>query len=247
MSSPPLASAMTRAPEVSAWSRNDEKSSVLRGWATEPDHLAAGALDEPRRLGLEAAAEGIVGGDEEPGLVAALGERRDQRIGLRPGVVGPLHRAGRALRPGQRRRAAGRQQNGLVLAARHLVDRQGDRRVAEVGDRIDPVLIEPLARDRGADIGLVLMVGGDDLDALAGDLAAEILGGELRGDRRAAPRAVGKHAGLVVENSDLDDVVGRDRVTCRCQQDGGVDYDGNEPHCFPPWRRLCSLDAASWR
>ena len=68
--------------------------------------------------------------------------------------------------------------------------------------------VVPFAGDRRADIGLVLMIGIDDLDRHIADLAAEILDRELnRADRmHAVVEAV--LAREIVEHADLDLVVG---------------------------------------
>jgi hypothetical protein len=65
-----------------------------------------------------------------------------------------------------------------------------------------------LARDRGADIGLVLMVGDHDIDRLAEHGAAGILDRHARGNDRAGAAQVGIEARLIVENADANDAVG---------------------------------------
>ena len=74
----------------------------------------------------------------------------------------------------------------LVLLARDVGDRERDRRIGQVDDHVDAVDVEPAARDRRADIGLVLVVGGEDLD-LALRLLGEILDRDLRRDHRPGP------------------------------------------------------------
>ena len=69
-------------------------------------------------------------------------------------------------------------------------------------------IIEPLPRECGADIGLVLMVGEHDLDRLAEHGAAGILDRHARGNDRARAAEIGIEAGLIVEDADPDDVVG---------------------------------------
>ena len=92
----------------------------------------------------------------------------------------------------------------LVLVARDLVDRERHRGGRHVDDDVDAVLVIPLARDGGADVGLVLVVGRDDLDlqALVGRL--EILDRHARGDHRALAGDVGIEAGAVVHHADLE-------------------------------------------
>jgi hypothetical protein len=64
------------------------------------------------------------------------------------------------------------------------------------------------------------MVGADDLDRDAVDLSAELLGGHLRRGDRALAAEVGIEAGLVVEDADLDHVVGHLRRRGQGQQAG---------------------------
>jgi hypothetical protein len=71
--------------------------------------------------------------------------------------------------------------------------------------------------DADADVGLVLMIGADDLDLLAFDRAAEILRGHLRGGERAFAGAVGIDARHVGHDADLHDIVGDLRVGGRSE------------------------------
>jgi len=107
-----------------------------------------------------------------------------------------------------------------VLLARDRLDGQRNCGVADVGDRVDTLLVYPLARDVGADIGLVLVVGKDDLDRFAEHLAAIILDGHARGDHRSGTGIVGIQARLVVQDTDPHDVpghIGRRRQSRRHQ------------------------------
>src|SRR6478752_5145369 len=74
VSPPAFASPITLAFEACACSRNDEKSDVLSGWRTLPSTL-------PQVL-----AEGVVGGEEEPGVEARLYGRKAGHVGLAVGV-----------------------------------------------------------------------------------------------------------------------------------------------------------------
>ena len=56
--------------------------------------------------------------------------------------------------------AAPETEEDLVLFLRDLVDRQRDAGIRHVDDDVDLVDVEPLPRDVGADIRLVLMIGG---------------------------------------------------------------------------------------
>ncbi|KTT89496.1 hypothetical protein NS44R_15010 [Mammaliicoccus sciuri] len=60
------------------------------------EHLAAGLLDDVGSVALQRHAESVVGGDEEPGVLAALDHRLAGDVRQRVGVVGPVHGVGRA-------------------------------------------------------------------------------------------------------------------------------------------------------
>src|SRR4030088_1653040 len=71
---------------------------------------------------------------------------------------------------------------------------QCDRRGRHVEDRIDFLVVIPVAGDADADVGLVLMVGRDHLDGLARHPAAVIGNRYLHGGKRAFARGVGIEA-----------------------------------------------------
>ena len=58
---------------------------------TLPSTLPPAALTTVGGVALERVAEGVVGGDEEPGVAAALDHRAAGAMGERVGVVGPVH------------------------------------------------------------------------------------------------------------------------------------------------------------
>ena len=157
-------------------------------------------------------AEGVVDGDEEPGIAPLrhdrLGETRGQRVAvINPG--GFIRRAGLAGKGG----AADRARNGdAVFLGGELLDRKRHRRIVEADRHVDLADLEPLAGNRGADIGLVLMIGEHDLDRLAEHRAAGILDRHARGDHRARAAQIGIETGLIVEHADPDDIVGDLRV-----------------------------------
>ncbi len=86
-----------------------------------------------------------------------------------------MDRVGRALCPGEIGGSGGGDQEYLVLLAGDLVHRQGDARSGHVDDGIDVVDVEPLSRDAGADVRLVLMIGADDFHLQAVGGGIEIL------------------------------------------------------------------------
>ena len=97
-----------------------------------------------------------------------------------------------------------------------------------VDDNIDPVIVVPLAGDRAADIGLVLVVGADDLDLLAVDRAAEIGDRHLGRFDRAGAADVGVETRHVVHDANLDEVSGNLRVGRgrQCQRGGDAGESG---------------------
>jgi hypothetical protein len=100
-------------------------------------------------------------------------------------------------------RAGAGEQHRLVVGLGDLQHREADGRIDQIGDGVDAVEIEPAPGDRGADIGLVLVIGGNDLDRHAIDLVAELVRRHLRRLDRAdagillvRPREIGEHADL---------------------------------------------------
>ena len=138
VSPPALARPMIFAFDACACSRNDEKSEPWERMAHLAEHLAAVLQHHRLGVALEGVAEGVVGGQEEPGVAAGLDDRAAGAVGEHPGVVGPVDGVGRARLAGQvGRRRAGNEER-LALLARQLVDRQRDRRGRHVEDRRRP-------------------------------------------------------------------------------------------------------------
>jgi hypothetical protein len=98
---------------------------------------------------------------------------------------------------------------GLVEALGHVVDRQRHGRIRHVQHHVDAVAFEPFARLGGAHVGLVLMVGEDDLDLqFRVRIGLHVVFEGHSGARyRALARRVCIEAGLVVQNADLDGTV----------------------------------------
>ena len=55
--------------------------------------------------------------------------------------------------------------NSLLALARQILDRQRHRRRDAISDDIDIPVVDPVAHDADGDVRLVLMIGGNDLDA----------------------------------------------------------------------------------
>ena len=90
--------------------------------------------------------------------------------------------------------------------------------MVETDRHVDLADLEPFPRDGRADIGLVLMVGIDDLDRLAEHGAAEILHRHACGHHRAGTAQIGIEARLIVEHADLHDIIGNLRPHTRRSQ-----------------------------
>ncbi len=193
-----------RARRLRAHQHRGEIGGVGERVADAAQHLRTHLADHLRGVAFQCLAECVIGGDEEPAVAALLHDRTAGRAAQHVGVVGPVDRVRAALRTGQVGRAGAGIQHHLVLLAAHGVDREPDRGCRHIDDGIDAVLIEPLPRDRGADVGLVLVVGGDDLDveALAGD--AEIHQRLPRTDHARRSAIVAVLSRLVVEHADAD-------------------------------------------
>ena len=199
-------------------------------------HLAEdlAAVLQHHRLGvaLERMTERVVGGQKEPAIPARLHDGIAGPVCERPGVVGPVDGIGRARLARQVRGRRARHQEGLALVPRDLVHREGHGRVRHVGDDVHLVRVVPLPRDIRSDVGLVLMVGEDDLDLHALGRRAKIFHRHPRRHHRALSGEVRVEARLVVQHTDLDDPVGdlRLRGPRGLQQGEGSDHTAKELH-----------------
>ena len=215
--------------------------------AHRAEHLAPLFLHEIGGLLLQRMAEGVVDGDEVP-AIAALGDQRAAGAdGLRMGVVGPVEAVGRARLAGQVRGGRAGDDVDLLLLGRDALHGQRHRRGGQFHDRVDLLGVVPLARDVGGDVGLVLVVGVDDLDRRALHLAAEILDRHLGGLDRPLAAEIGIDARLVVQDADLDLAVGdvgggRDD---RGRQQSGRD-NWQSFHGVPPLLAIARQRAAAY-
>src|SRR6516165_8528392 len=66
--------------------------------------------------------------------------------------------------------------------------------------------VDPLAGDRGSNVRLILVVGRNNLNALAEKVPTKILDSELRRDDRALTANISVGARLVVEDADPYDI-----------------------------------------
>jgi len=231
VSSPALAKPMTFAPEACRSQRMPHAA----------EYLAAGGLHRLRGLFLQIMTEGVVGGDEEPLLAALLHDRLAEAATVGIGVVGPVHGIRRTLFAGQQHRACARSDEGLVLLRAHAGDGKRDRRVRNVEDRVDAVVLVPAPRDADPDVRLVLMIRRDDLDRLARGLSAIVFDRHLGSDDRADALVAGEWARLVVQDADLHRILGEGRRRGQHQGRNAQFMQEFAVHCLPP---VGGLDAA---
>ncbi|GCC47790.1 hypothetical protein chiPu_0031890, partial [Chiloscyllium punctatum] len=128
------------------------------------EHLAAIRGDDRRSVALERLAERIVRGEEEPGVAAGFHQRLAGAVGEHVGVVDPVHRVRRALRAREVGRGGARVQIDDVLVLGEVGDREADIGGCEIDEHVDLLDVDPLLADVDGDIGLVLVVGRDQVD-----------------------------------------------------------------------------------
>ena len=180
--------------------------------AHRAEHLAAIGDHHLRRVAFERMAERIVGSEEEPAVAAALGDLLRRADRERARVEHPLHGVRRAELAVEIGRPGRMDDEQLFLLSSDMLDREthgGDR---HVDDQVDLVDIVPAAGDTARNIGFELVVGGNDGDRLAQDLAAEIIDRHLRGSDRARPVRGRRRTGEIGEDADLHHVIGNLRL-----------------------------------
>src|SRR5580692_5529073 len=198
-------------------------------------NLAAVFFNGHSRAVLQSATEGVVNSDEVPGLAElrqGLADGSTQLIG----IVNPVHQIiGRARLAGEIGRACAGQQDGLVGGFGDLERGERNARVDEIGNRIDAFEIEPASRNARADVGLVLVIGRNDLNRHAVYLVIELFRGDLGGFDRAHAGASLIGSGKIGEDADLDLAarhLGVGGGNEKQERSGGA--AGGEAHVFPP-------------
>ena len=174
MSLPPLANPTILARELCACSRKEAKSAVPSGWRTLPitlPPLASMKRVASRCIAWPKAKSAVRKNQPSPPCdaiaLAALGN------GV--GVPGPMHADRRARFACEIDGRGARHQEDAILLLGDFLHCKRNRGVGHVDNGVHAVHVDPAPCNRGADIGLVLVVGVNDLDRLARGLAAEIL------------------------------------------------------------------------
>lgn len=111
---------------------------------------------------------------------------------------------GRAILVGQFGGGRASEQRDPPALMREPLHRQSYGRIGQVGDGGDIVAIKPCAGNGGGDIGLVLMVGIDHLDAPAEHGSTHILDRHTRGQYSGRPAEIAIKPGLVIQHPDAD-------------------------------------------
>jgi hypothetical protein len=161
---------------------------------TEPEHLAAVLFDDRRGVALQRMAERVIRGDEEPAVAAALDDRRAGAVGQCDGIVKPVQPGRSAGLAGQSEVAEPTLMTSLLVARATSCTARPTLEVGTSAIICTPVAVEPLPGHRGAEVGLVLVVGADDFDLLAEHAAAVILDRHLRRRHGARPGIIGVKA-----------------------------------------------------
>src|SRR6202165_5296930 len=153
--------------------------------ADATQHPPAGRLYRIRSVGLERMAKSVIDRKKEPGIAPLRYDRPRQARGERIAVIDPGC-FGRSTGLTGKSRAPYRAGNGYpVVLRRELLDHKGDARIVEADRHVHLLGVDPLAGNRGPDVGLVLVVGEHDLDWLAEHRAPGILDRHARSDDRA--------------------------------------------------------------
>jgi hypothetical protein len=115
---------------------------------------------------------------------------------------------GRAFAAGEECRAGAGREHHAIVVADDLVHCQRNRGIGKIRDHVHAFVLDPSPGDGGAEVGLVLMIGGNDLDLAAGGLAAMVLDCELCGEDRARSLIIGIDPGHVVHHPNAHHAAG---------------------------------------
>ncbi len=166
-------------------------------------HLAAAFADDAGGVSLHGMAVGVVGCDEEPSVIRPVRQGAAHDVGQHTRVISPVDRIRRALRPGQIRRGRRGVDEYPVAFSRQRGNGQCHRAVGNVHDHVHAIVV-PTPGDVRSDLGLVLVVARQHVDAKSLAPRAEVLDclGHARHRHGAADVLV--WAGLVAQHADGD-------------------------------------------
>jgi hypothetical protein len=132
-------------------------------------------------------------------------------VPLHVGIVGHRQRVRRAGLAGDVGAGATRIDQDRVLLFHQIGDRERDAGGWRIDDRIELVDVDPLPGNVDADVRLVLMVGGQDIDLPSLGGKAGILDRHFDRRYRIGAADIGIEARHVVQHADLDRLVLRHR------------------------------------
>jgi hypothetical protein len=147
--------------------------------------------------------ECVIGGEEKPGVETLLDGGKPGDIGLREGVEHIMHGIGTAGFVGEPDRTGPVEDHDLVARLGDLAGGKRGRGCRDVVEHLDALIIEHVARDVGGKVGLVEMIGREDLDLAAEHLAAEIFRRHLRGGLAADAGDIGIKARHIEDAAEL--------------------------------------------
>src|ERR1700694_5326681 len=104
--------------------------------------------------------------------------------------------------------ACGRDERDLVFILDKRLSAESDRGIADIGNDIDITFIEPATDDSQANVGLVLMIGNEQLD-----LDVRILGNEFV-DCQLRASDTGRPLNIAIDASHIGNVPDADRIGC---------------------------------
>ena len=217
------------------------------------EHLAAGLQDHIGRVLFEVLAEGIVGGQEVPAIEALLDGSEAGHIGLAESVEHIMDRIGAAGFVGEPDRAGTVEYHDLVARLCNLAggERGGGR--GDVEQHLDALIVQHVTGDVGGKVGLVLMIGREDLDLAAQHFATKVLGRHFCGGFRPRPGDIGVQTGHVENAAELQRRLAlRQRHRRRHRQNRGdnacyCSFHGGLPVHAPHYLQLLKFSARSCR
>ncbi len=187
----------------------------IQGMLDGTEHLAPRFDHDRSGVALQRRTERIVSGQKEPGVAAGLHQCLTGAVGEHVGVVDPMNGVRRALGIGKIRRRRAGIDHDSVLLFHEIVDRKRNAGVQHVHEDVDLLDVDPLARDVGGDVRLVLMVGGNHIDLPALGRKAGILDRHLGRQGGTCAAEVGVKPRIIAQYADLDGLVLRKSAAAR--------------------------------